>query len=782
MLKRFAEMIIERRILVLSLIALATIFFGYYAVNIDIKTDYDDQLPRGHEFMEVHKKYKDQLGGSNMVMVMLKVKEGDIFTTGTLKKIQYIQETLDSLSGVNHYQVLSLASPKIKQVSITSGGGLRFAAIMPGVPETQEDIEALKRSVHTNDNVYGPLISYDDKCALVTANFIEGKFDYTTVFTKVNQLLEEMKDTNTEMYAGGEPMLTGWILHYRWESVEILLLTVLVMCLLLFSYFRNLQGTLIPMIGAGLSAIWGLGFCGLVGYSLDPLVLVIPLLITARAISHSVQMNERFLELYHEYRDKRTAAIITTESILPPGLLGLVCDIGGTMVVAVAPIPLLQKLAWFSTFWLISIIINTQILNPILFYYFPTPRNVERIVNPELYGPFLRKMLDSFTKVGLGKPAHVVVYSSFILFIVTGIITFKLEIGDIHPGSPILHRDSEYNIAIKNINENFPGTDQLFFIVEGDEPGLIRQPAIQQRIQEAQIFLEQSPYVGLTQSFADYSPNVNKFLHAGDPKWEVIPEDQLMMGSVMNIVVSSAATGDFDRIMSRDHKDANIVVWCKDHKGDTIREVLKRCREWVEVSKNDENIKFRLASGYLGILGAVNEVVAKAQAQNLVLILLIIVIATAITYRSMIAALLLLFLLQEANFVTMVVMVWQGISLNVNTIPVASIGIGIGIDYAMYVLTRIKEEYQIHGDLNKAIPITLRTTGKAVFFTATTMTGGVLLWYFLSSLRFQAEMGLLLALLMLINMFLALGVLPALVYVFRPKFIETKSILIRERT
>ena len=347
MVKKFAELVLKFRIPFLIIIGLITAFFAYFLINIEIKTDYDDQLPRGHSFMEIHKKYKDKLGGSHMVMVMLKVKDGDIFNAPTLNKIDYIQQYLDSLPGVNHYQVISLASPKVKQVIVESGGGLLFSPMMREPPSNPGEIALLKDAVHANDNVFGPLVSFDDKCALITANFIEGQIDYDHIFAKVNDLIVEMNDDTTEAYAAGEPMLTGWIFHYRTESVQILVLTISIMFLLLFVYFRNLSGMIIPMISGTLSTIWGLGFCGLIGYSLDPLILVIPLLITARAISHSVQINERFFELYDEYKDKRTACILCTESIFPPGLLGIITDMGGVLVIAVAPIPLLQKLAYF---------------------------------------------------------------------------------------------------------------------------------------------------------------------------------------------------------------------------------------------------------------------------------------------------------------------------------------------------------------------------------------------------------------------------------------------------
>jgi predicted RND superfamily exporter protein len=590
-----------------------------------------------------------------------------------------------------------------------------------------------------------------------------------------------MSDENTEVYAAGEPMLTGWIFHYRNETIMILFVTFFVMMLLLFINYRNFTGVAAPMIAAFISAIWGLGFCGLLGFSLDPLILVIPLLCMAITVSHSVQMCQRYFELLDEFRDKEKAGMLAMQSILPPGMLGLITDIGGMLCIAVALIPLLQKLALFCGFWVTSIIMSAMVMIPIMVQFFPVPKNLAKIARPEKTNFMEKRVLGGFAALATGKTAYVVVGLSAILFVWSIWVTSKMNIGDIHPGSPILWPESIYNVGIKNINENFAGTEELFFIVEGKEPGLIRQPEIQRKIRECQIYMEQSAAVGFSLSIADFAPVVNKIIHAGDPKWEVIPEDAVMMGSVMNVVIGGSAPGDFDRMMSRDHKDANIVIWCKDHRGDTIRQVVARARSWIELNKDYEPLKFRLASGYLGILGAVNEVVAQAQAQNIALILGIVIVFTAITYKSVVAAVIVTLTLLLGNFLTMVFMVFNGISLNVNTIPVASIGIGVGVDYSIYILSRIVEEFATHRDYKMAITVALRTTGKAVTFTAVTLSGGVILWYFLSSLRFQAEMGLLLALVLLINMALTLVLLPAVIFVLKPKFIEKASFMTRDK-
>jgi hypothetical protein len=247
------------------------------------------------------------------------------------------------------------------------------------------------------------------------------------------------------------------------------------------------------------------------------------------------------------------------------------------------------------------------------------------------------------------------------------------------------------------------------------------------------------------------------------------------------MLLAGTAPGEFDWLMSRDYRNANIVVYYKDHRGDTIRQAVARAAAFIDSMPPVEGVRLRLASGYMGVLAAVNEVVASSQVLNLVLLLVIMIVTCAATYQSLVAALILLVPLIVADLLVVAFMGLRGIGLNINTLPIASIGVGVGVDYGIYLLSRICEEYQISRDYAKAIPQAIRTTGKAIVFTATTMVGGVIFWYFLSDLRFQAEMGLLLALVMLISMFTAMMLIPAIVYALKPRFVGEVTLLVSER-
>jgi len=606
--------------------------------------------------------------------------------------------------------------------------------------------------------------------------------DYNVLFKKVRDIIEEETDSNHIIRATGEPMLVGWIYSYRNELYLIFGITCFAFLGLLYYYFRNLLGVLVHVPPIILGVVWFLGFCGLLGYSLEPLTLVIPMLITARSLSHSVQFTERYFEFYQELKDVKKACIETTASVFPPGLLGIITDSLGIFLIAVAPIPMMQKLALVCGFWAFSIIFTGQLLTPILISFFSPPKNIQDIVDTQK--GLTPKILGVISGMSYGKAGVV----TFILLVVlagfTGWVSSKVEIGDINPGTPILWEDSDYNVAIDQINRNFPGTEELYVIFEGAATKAVEDPEFLKIIDSFQRKIEKSPLASSSLSIVDLLPPVHRQIFGGYPKLETLPISREETAQIFYILLGHAAPGDYDRYVSGDTQIANVVIWYKDHVGDTIRSAIATVKEFMK--KNEDllaknKVKIQLASGSLGVLAAMNETIVESQFINLVMVMGVIFILCSITYRSIVAALILMVPLNMANFITLAIMHALGIGLNVNTLPIVSVGVGVGIDYGIYLLTRICEEYQKGGGEYSLTVSTkaIKTTGKAIFFTATSMIFGVIFWFFFSSLRFQAEMGLLLAIIMFINMIGALILIPTLTFIFKPRFLGKTSMLVK---
>ncbi|MBL6974870.1 MAG: MMPL family transporter, partial [Deltaproteobacteria bacterium] len=259
----------------------------------------------------------------------------------------------------------------------------------------------------------------------------------------------------------------------------------------------------------------------------------------------------------------------------------------------------------------------------------------------------------------------------------------------------------------------------------------------------------------------------------GDPRWELIPTEAREAGFFLEMIYGASEPGDLSRFVTPNSMHSNISINLKDHKGVTLQKVVKELRDYVKENPM-EGAKFRLAGGYGGLLAAVNEVVAWAEARVTIIAFSFVFLFCAIAYRSLIAGMLFLIPLMLSNYLTLALMGWRGIGLDVNALPVVALGVGLGVDYGLYVISRIREEFQEKNDLREAIITAMSTAGKAVLLTAGTMVFGVVFWTF-SFLRFQADMGLLLVFWMCVSMTGGLVLLPTLVYIFRPKFVVGKA-------
>jgi predicted RND superfamily exporter protein len=767
--KLLAEWIVKKRFPILVAILLLTLFFGYYALRIEMFTAFSDLLPRDHPFIRVHNEFSKIFGGANVVLLSVEVKGGDIFNTKTLEKIKKLTEMLELTPGANNYQIFSIARQKVKDVRATSWGIEVQPLMWPDVPRTSEGIEQLRNAVYANPTIAGRLVSMDGKAALITAAFHEERLDYSRLFQRIQSAIHEVQDKNTTIYAAGEPILYGWIYYHLPEIAVIMALTCLTLLAILILFYRNLNGVMIPILSALITSIWGTGFTTLVGYNFDPLILVVPFLIAARTVSHSIQFRERFFEeLRRCGGNKEQAAVDSISGLLMPGTVSILTDAVGLTVLLVAPMPILTKLAIAGSFWVITNLVSVLILDPILCCYFPTPRHLPRGGEVHWLDSPLRRV-GHFCTAPSGRWVVVALFGGITLWSLYW--NQFLTVGDSRPGSPLLWPNSAYNESVRHINDKFQGTDYLYVIVEGKEERAAKSPVVLRTMEAFQRTIERSPHVGGTDSLAGLTRQINSVLHNNDPRWGILPRSEVEVGGILMVAEHGSEPGDFDRWVNYNFQHANITVFLYDHKGDTIRGVIQRAREFI-ASHPIEGAEFRLAGGLVGVLAAGNEVLDQYQRIILGLVLLAQLIFCAMGFRSLVAGLFFVGVVFLSNLFGMALMAFWNVGFNVNTLPVISLGIGFGVDYGIYIISRAIEEYQRHGssDLRGSLIEGVATAGKAVLYTAVLVSAGIAFWSF-SPLRFQAEMGYQLLIILTMNMLGGLLLLPTLISLMRPRFI-----------
>lgn len=767
-MKRIAEFVVRRRLPILLLICFVTLFFGYFSLKLEMYTAFSDLLPQNHSYVKLHNEFWRIFGGANVVLLSVEVKEGDIFNPKTLEKVKRLTEVMELTPGANNYQIFSLARQKVKDVRATAWGIEVQPVMWPKVPATPEEIERLRQVVYANPTIVGRLVSEDGKAALITAAFHEERLDYGELFRRIRQAVREAGDENTAVFTAGEPILYGWIYHHLREISLIIAFTCLTIFGLLILYYRNLNGVLIPTASALVTFIWGTGFTALLGYNFEPLILVVPFLITARTISHSIQFRERFFEELERYGDKEKAAVEAASGLLMPGGVSILTDAIGLTVLLVAPMPILTKLAVAGSFWVISNLVSVLILDPILCCYFPTPRRLPKGGEGHWLDSPLRS-LGRFCISPIGKWLVLAVFGGTALW---SLYWYQfLTVGDSRPGSPLLWPESNYNLSVRHINEKFQGTDHLYVIVQGNGENAMKSPQVLETVEGFQRHMLRSPHVGGTDSLVDLTRQINTVLHNNDPRWGVLPRSADEVGGVLMVAEHGSEPGDFDRWVNYNFQHGRLTLFLYDHQGDSLREVIARAKEFIAAHPMKE-AEFRLASGYAGVLAAANEVIARSDKLTLGLMLLAQLVFCALGFRSLVAALLFVGVVLLSNTFGMALMAYWNVGLNVNTLPVISLGIGFGEDYGIYIVSRAIEEYVRQGrrDLGSALVEGVATAGKAVLYTAFLISAGVAFWSF-SPLRFQAEMGYQLLIILTMNMLGGLLLLPVLISLLRPRFV-----------
>ena len=766
MLKKFAEACIDRRWLVVGIMFVLSAVFAALSTQVKFKTEFQDLLPVSHQYITTNDEYKETFGGSNIVSIMVEVEEGDIFRHDILEKIQSITEQMNFVPAVNQYQITSLASRKLKDIKASTFGIETAPLMFPDLPKNDLEIAQLKEAVLSNPLVYGRYVSLDQKSALITVDFIDRLIDYEKIFNKITQVVKDHESEGVKVRAVGEPILTGWIIHFLPETLKIFGLTISAMALLLFVTVRTFRGVLLPMLAGAISGSWALGMAALLGVNFDPLIIVIAFLVSARVISHAVQLSTAFDDEVARGLTAIEAAKASMTALFRPGMLGVATDTAAVMVVYIMPMPLLKKTAIIGSIWVSTIALSAIVLTPVLLSWVKRPGKVDFPVNTSLV---IEKILNRCADVVIGRGAWVIAGLSVFIFLTAGYFAFNVTVGDANPGSPLLWPDSRYNQDASAINKAFQGSDRMFVVVEGKQGDVLKQPKTLHNMENFQRYLENQPEIGGTVSLVDLIGPVNVSLHEGNKRFDEYGSEANINGELVYMYLQGSDPGDIDRFSDVNYQVGAVTAYFRDHKGETIRTAISRIKTYI-ADNPLENAEYRLAGGLIGVLAAVNEEIFRGQVESIALALLVLFVLSAIAYRSTVAGLFFIPLVLMSNAVTFAFMYWQDIGMNINTLPVAALGIGLGVDYAFYIVDGVRERYIENRDKDAALRGSLLTAGRGVLVTGTTMILSVLLWYN-SSLRFQAEMGLLIGLWLAVSAISSIFLIPAMISIIKPAFI-----------
>lgn len=772
LLERYAQAVVRYRGRVLAFGLLATAGLASQIGVLKLNNDPDIWAPQSHEFTRNTRELERVFGGRNFTVIGVFPKQGDIYQPHILEKIRALQSSMEALPNAIKHNVVSLGARRVKDIS-GDADGMQVREFLAPMPTTPEALEALKRAVARNPAYQGALVSKDGKAAAIVADFTIGGKDaaYAPLYQEILAAVEPQRDDSVDIVIGGQPVYAAH-LEFAMQKMPIYFgIALLIILAVQFFAFRTLQGMALPMATGILAVVWGLGIMAVAGVPMDALNTTTPILIMAVSTGHAVQILKRY---YEEYARLATIDASDLAAASRAAVASSLCLIAPVMVIAgliaaaaffsllVSDVEMIRHFGLFAGCGILSALIIELTIIPALRAILPAkPPTAAR--RSDFLDHALRRLGQWLTD-----PAHaraVVAWAAVTLAVVS-MGAFNIHADNSFkqyflPDSPVRGADARLNRA-------FGGTDSIAFMVEGPREDSLKDPKVLLAMKRLQVFLEAQPFVGKTQSIADMVERMNQAMHGDDAAYHRIPTETNLASQYLLLYSLSGDPQDFDNLVDSAYRRAVVWTYLKTDSTAYAQELYKRALPLIATEFPPE-ITVRLG-GSLPQTIASNESLVRTKSASIVQIALIVFLLASIAFRSLVGGMLVVIPLAAIVLMNVGLMGWFGVPLDMGTASITAMVIGIGADYEIYMLFRLRDEYRKCGDLNRALQISLMTSGKAVLYVAISIAGGYAS-LLISDFRFYPRMGSTMIITMAISAAMSLLLLRATVTLIRPRFI-----------
>lgn len=750
----------RHRNLLVTLFLVLTAGMAVLAARLKVDASFNKTLPQKHPYIETFLKHQGSFGGANRVLVALMAREGDMFTPEFFRELKRATDEVMFLPAVDRPQVQSLFTPNVRYIEVVEDGFAGGNVIPADFSPSPAAFARVRENVIKSGRL-GQLVANDFSGAIISAQLLEieprsgAKIDYTEVSRGLEKIRERVEaDTagRVTVHIIGFAKIIGDVSEGAHGVISLFGAAILVTSLLVWNYAGRWKLALAPVACSLVAVIWQLGTLTALGYGMDPFSILVPFLVFAIGVSHGVQKICTFRTEVFKGQDGTGAARAAFLQLIVPGIVALLTDTIGFITMLVIKIPVIQELAINASLGVSVITITNFLLLPLLLSYLRLPPSYATWVaaRRERGDAFWRKLARGMRTrpslliilAGLGLGAWGVHQSSLV------------QIGDLHAGVPELHADSRYNRDARVITGEFSiGIDILTVMVEAAPDAAVDHEVLS-LMDEFEGRMREVPGVQSVVSLASVAKGINAGYSEGSLKWRVLPMNQQALAQAVSHV--DTATG----LLNADSSVMPVMIFLTDHKAETLTAVTRAVREF-SAARPSAKAKFRLAGGNAGVMAATNEVVAAAEKPILLWVFGAVIVLCLIAFRSIRAAVCVVLPLAIVSYLAYAVMAFLEIGLKTSTLPVVALGVGIGVDYGIYIFARLLADLRAGEYFEDAMFAALKDAGAAVVFTGLTLAIGVSTWVF-SSLKFQADMGLLLTFMFLVNMVGAILLLPAL--------------------
>jgi len=759
-MERYCRFLVRRAWFVLLAVGLATVAVGAGIGKLRSEFNVEASLPQNHPLVAIDRTIRNQFGGRNTVIALLVPRDGDVWRTDVLQIVQDTTLAALRLDGVIAQNVVSLAAPGVRYVEDVDGR-IQADPLMKDVPQTPDAIAALRAKVENDPQLRGMVVTPDQRGAVLVLDFWQsGSGD--ELVQRVLKLGEGLHDRGVDLFLAGEPVIRLTDIEQSREVGVRLPLTFLIVAIMLLLSFRNLQGMMIPMMTAALSTVWGLGLMGHTGLVIDSWNVATPILLVAIAAGHSAQMLKRYIEEVERLGDNRAAVIASTVAVGPVMIAAGGVAALGFAALALTGIPAIAGFGLACAYGIGSAVVLEMTFVPALRSLLPAPKAKMR------KGGITQWILAALERGILDHRGRPVIIATGVLLLLS--IAGAAQIRTYGSTREYMAAGSLPRVHLEEIERHLPATVTMTILYDGP-PGSAKSLEVLRHMEGLRAELEKDPLVWRTAALGDLIKVLHRTFNSDDPNPYRLPDTQELASQLVYFGSSPA----FERFTDRQYAKSLLIAYLRDNDSSRVGPLIEHARAWVAAHPAPDGVTVLIAGGAGPTVLAINEHTTHTKVINIVLVLAVIYLISSLVLRSPLGGLYVITPLAASVLLLFGVLGWAHLRLDMGSSSILAIAAGVGADYAIYFLYRLREERARVADDAAALHTALQTSGRAIIFVAASIGAGFAAMGLGSRFLGLWLFGTLMPIAMAISCLAALSLMPVLVLRTRPAFIFGRS-------
>jgi len=739
--------------LIVGLVVLLTLIFGYAIKDLRIEADFTDAIPSYLPEM----RYLDEVNSifPRQEFVIVGLIAEDIFTSSRIGELDRLAREFEMLSGVG--QVISPTN-----VSLIQGSeeGIEVSPILERLPETAQEIDEFRREITTNRLYENTMVSRDGTAAIILVQ-IENDDEREQILSEIRAIVNANRSDGVIYRVAGESATLAAVKEMITNDLVLLSpLVVLVIILVLFASFRSVRGVVLPVLTVVIATVWTLGIMSIAGIPLSIMTTVVPTILIAVGSAYGIHIINRFNLDMRERPDKDWAIANTIRHTGIAVIMAGLTTIAGFLSFLSSRIQVIREFGLFTAIGVVCSLLLALTFVPAILSFAPVaPKHVK--TKGANAGDLLVKPLIGLGAITTSKSRILLIAAALLLAVsALGIANLRVEsdLAQMFGKKTQIMQDNAF------FNRNFSGTMTLQIVIEGDAPDAVKKSDVLRRIEQIQAYVDQFELVGGSQSIVDIIKEMNRVMNAEQDSFYTIPESKNLVGQFLLLYSLTGKESVLENLVSYDYSTANLTVFLKSSNLTSLRSLENAINAYIAGNIDLHDIDIHI-TGQASTLTVLSELIVQSQLLSIGISLVLVFLITSIIFRSALLGVICTIPIVVTIVMSFGLMGWLDIPLDLATVLIASIAIGTGVDYSIHYINHYRTA-RTNGLMPGAATTQTNTmTGTAIIYNAVAVGAGFLVLAF-SSIASIGVLGAMIALTMLVSSLGALILIPAILSSF----------------